>query len=37
VLSATMERVQAKRAPVEVVAVATADTLTIGPVLVAFK
>ena len=36
-LLATLERVQARKAPVEVLAAATADTYTIGPVLITFK
>ncbi len=37
VLLATLERVAASRAPVEVGAVAMADTFTIGPVVVTFR
>jgi uncharacterized protein (DUF3084 family) len=37
VLLTTMERVQAKRAPVDVQAVASTDTYTIGPVIVTFR
>jgi uncharacterized protein (DUF3084 family) len=37
VLLTTMERVQANRGPVEVRAVASADTFTIGPVIVTFR
>ncbi len=37
VLLTTLERVQAKRGPVEVQAVASADTYTVGPVIVTFR